>query len=75
MTETEKLAPEPIRLKRKYTHAHHGHHKATGDHQGKRHRHKIGYAKHVARFGEPPDKVMLMGPTGKTRMVLRGDLP
>ncbi len=63
--------PVEIPLKRKYLRVVNGHHKAVGDHQGTHHRGKIGYAKHVARYGEPPIKVRVVGPTGKARMVTR----
>lgn len=62
------MEPIPIKLRAKYRSALHGRHRATGDHQGKGTRRKIGYDKHVARFGVPRKRVMVMGLTGKTRM-------
>ncbi len=62
------LIPVEIKLRKKYLNVAHGRHKFSGDHQGVHKRGKIGYAKHVALYGEPPVKVMVVGPTGKKRM-------
>lgn len=60
--------PIAIKLRRKYRRVMHGQFRAAGDHQGNNKRTKIGYDKHVAKFGVPRPRVMVVGPTGKRRM-------
>jgi hypothetical protein len=71
VSEYEPIAdPVRIPLKRKYLSTFkppkHG---INGDHQGKHKRNKIGYAKHVAMFGEPPKMLLLVKANGKKVMV------
>ncbi len=49
--------PVVIRLRPKYLSFTVKRNGIAGDHQGKHKLDKIGYAKHVARYGEPPIRV------------------
>lgn len=67
---SDELTPVVIRLKKKYTRGGKTRYGINGDHQGNNKRHKIGLAKHEARFGPQRNRTMVVkGEGGSTVMV------
>lgn len=61
--------PIPIKLKAKYRRGFRSRYRSSSNYSGQgRRRNKIGYERHVARFGTPPIMVMRMTSTGRTYM-------